>query len=256
MNHNESNIIWKVAGSVTAVVVLGWGLFQIIGLIAYEKVAFTREFGEDLTSLDVDVDDGSVTIVADRERGVQVVGSGNRGLFKQHHTEEVQGSSLVLRSNCNSPIAWCDLNYTIHVPASLAIDASSDNGRIRVRDVTANLVLSTSNGSIETTNVSGVLDLSSDNGSIRVIDSRSTEVRAETNNGSIRVGLLEVPTSVAMESDNGSITAVLPNNGVKYRTDTHSSNGSDKVSVNVDSSSPHVLKGRTSNGSITFKYAE
>jgi hypothetical protein len=253
MNTAETATLWKIAGGIVGVALLVVIAFQLVGLIAYEKIAFTRTFDQPMQSLDIHTENGSVTIYEDRTSGIELTGKGVHGLFKNRHTEELVDSTLTLRSSCSNFGSWCDLNYTLHVPPGLKIRVDSDNGRIRTHAVSAPLELSTDNGSIELNDPAGDLKLSSDNGTIRVNNAMSRHVEARTSNGSIAARFVIAPDRVNVSSSNGTLTVEVPNNGDKYRTDASSDNGRIRNSLGVDSSSPREITARTDNGSITLR---
>jgi hypothetical protein len=257
MMRTRTAIVWKSVGALATTAVLGWTGLSYLGLIAYEKVSFDRNFSsEAITTLDIASDAGSVTIVADRVSGVQLVARGHSGLFKNVHSEIIEGETLKIRSKCSGvSITRCDLNYTLHVPSSFVVNGVTNNGKTTVDGLTSNVNLRSDNGSIEVRNSTGALQLSSNNGTIRVVDSRSTYVHARTDNGSIRASFLSAPDVVDIESSNGGLTVEVPDTGEKYRTDTDTDNGKIVASVPVDSTSERLLKARTDNGGITLRHA-
>jgi hypothetical protein len=86
-----------------------------------------------------------------------------------------------------------NVEYTVHLPAGVKIDASTINGRVEVAGAGAEVIAQTVNGSIDVATSSG-------------------PVRATTVNGSViaRVDSLTSPGDVRIETVNGSVTAELP----------------------------------------------
>lgn len=255
MINKQLAIIWKLGGGLLAFALLGWIILNFVGLVAYEKVSFNRTFTEPITSLDIGSGAGSVTVIGDRESGVELEAHGNAGLSKNRHSEVVENNVLKIRTECYGiGISRCDLHYTLHVPPTFVVAGKADNGRMKIVGMRARVDLRSDNGRIEVQNSSGDMRLESNNGIIRVIDSRSKRVEMKSDNGSIRASFLESPDHVEADANNGTITVEVPENGQKYQTETHSNNGSIRNGLLIDSTSSKSIKANSNNGSITLRY--
>jgi putative adhesin len=127
--------------------------------------------------------------------------------------------------------------FTLRLPAALALDLRTSNGAISVSGVTGAVQLHTTNGAIDVRGTTGAMDLHSTNGAITLADvaSRST---LETTNGSINVRLAAgAGADLDLETRNGSITAP-------------GAAGGRQVKIAVGSGGPPVTA-RTTNGGIT-----
>jgi DUF4097 and DUF4098 domain-containing protein YvlB len=116
------------------------------------------------------------------------------------------------------------------------------------------LDLSTDNGSVEVNDVGGDLTIDGDNGSIRADDLTTDTVRAETDNGSIVLELLEPPTNVEARSNNGSAEVVLPRTEDFYNLATTTDNGDVSRDIRHDPTSTRHITIATDNGDVTARY--
>lgn len=96
--------------------------------------------------------------------------------------------------------------YTVHldvkIPDSLDLDLHTNNGKISVHDLSADVTADSSNGKIELTKVDGNVDLKTSNGIINVTGVQG-DVKAETNNGKVNIN--NVGGDLRVKSDNGAI---------------------------------------------------
>lgn len=175
----------------------------------------------------------------------------------------------------------------IQVPASVAVDVVTTNGRLQVSEVRGGADLKTTNGAIAAKHVSGKVvaetsngrvDLNEIDGDVWVETSNGAVaasaitggVQARTSNGRIRYTALHAPTqSVALRTSNGAIDVELPGQAAiafdldtsNGKVDVHgaealkiSSKNRTHLAGTVGEAGPE-LKARTSNGAIqvTFK---
>ena len=104
--------------------------------------------------------------------------------------------------------------FTLRLPATLALDLRTSNGAISVRGITGAVALHTANGAIDVSGVTGAMDLHTTNGAITLADvtSRST---LETVNGVSTCASPPAPRRLDLQTSNGSITA--PGTGRRRR---------------------------------------
>jgi DUF4097 and DUF4098 domain-containing protein YvlB len=116
------------------------------------------------------------------------------------------------------------------------------------------LHLSIDNGSVEVNDVGGDLTIDGDNGSIRADDLTTDTVRAETDNGSIVLELLEPPSNVEARSNNGSVEVVLPRTEDFYNLAIATDNGDVSGDIRHDPTSTRHITIATDNGDVTARY--
>ena len=126
------------------------------------------------------------------------------------------------------------LAYVIaRVPRSGAVDLSTENGPIEVRDLEGSVVVEATNGPLSLESCSGTVKATSVNGPIAVAGS-SGEHHLRTQNGPIAIALHGTrwsSGSLDARSDNGPLSLVLP---ADYRSG---------VRVDMSEHSPFVCKG-------------
>ncbi|MEU7425659.1 DUF4097 family beta strand repeat-containing protein [Streptomyces sp. NPDC040750] len=90
-------------------------------------------------------------------------------------------------------------------------------------------------------------------GSIQALGVAARNVRARSEDGSVRLELAAVPDLVDSRTADGSVSIVLPRAG--YRVTTGSHDGSVHVAVPRDNSSTHRVSAHTGDGAITVRTA-
>ncbi|TDC78019.1 DUF4097 family beta strand repeat-containing protein [Streptomyces hainanensis] len=142
--------------------------------------------------------------------------------------------TLSLTTDCGL-IGWCDVRYEIRVPRGTAVTVAGGSGAITATGFTA------------------PLEITSDNGAITVADAVAADVRATTENGTIRLAFAAVPEAVTATAENGAVTVELPR--ATYRVATTTENGDVDVDVPESADSPHTVTVRTENGAIALRTA-
>lgn len=248
---------WIVLGSLFAVPLLLFGTFQVVSQLAHDEETVQLTFTEPgIQTLDIRVDAGEIRVIGTDEDTISVTARISNGLRATTHDERVEGDTLVLRSSCPGVFAnFCSTDYTVRVPRHLTLIARGDNSRISVGDLTGGATITTDNGGVEALRIDGPLDLRSDNGTITADEIRSTDVQASSDNGSIRLTLVNPPERVQARSDNGSITIIVPDTDHTYATDLTTDNGNVNNHVRTDPASPRTITASSDNGSITVRYA-
>ncbi|WP_028800915.1 DUF4097 family beta strand repeat-containing protein [Streptomyces sp. 142MFCol3.1] len=160
---------------------------------------------------------------------------------------------LVLRMKCSGVVADCSARHRIVVPRGIAVTVDDGDGRVTARGFEEPLTIRTSDGSVRVSDSSGPLDLRSADGSIHALGVGSRQVRARTQDGSVRLELAAVPDLVESRSQDGSVSIALPE--ATYRVNTGSGDGSVRVSVPRADSSSHVVTAHTGDGKITVRTA-
>lgn len=233
----RARAVWIVVASAVAIVTLGWMTLQVVELLAHEERTEVTTFDQPITALDVDNDAGSVRVVATDAEVVTVTAEISDGLRATKQSQTLDGERLVLRASC--PVTggpWCRVTYTVEVPPTIAIDASADDGSVRIDGVTGDVSARSANGSVVVDDVAGGV------------------VSAHSSNGSVRIRLTEPPLSVLARSSNGNVEVILPNTADSYDVDASSGNGSTSTEVRTDPTSERRIEARSSNGNVTVRY--
>jgi putative adhesin len=252
-----SGLGWRAVGGVLAIGTVGWGAFNIVETLAHEeRTEVTTYDAADVRIVDVRNSAGSVTIEGAPERDeVTVTARISDGLRETGQSQALVDGRLELRGSC--PViggTWCDVDYTVEVPADVEVHVDADHGRIRVSQIDGPVDLDTDNGSIEAGSLSGRLAVQADNGSITAERLRSSVVVAETDNGSVTIELVEPPDTVEARSDNGRVEVILPNTEDAYDLDISTDNGDISDDIRTDPTSARRITIETDNGDATARY--
>jgi len=246
--------LWVTVGGILAVAGLGWGTYTVISLLAHEEHTEQSSFAAaDVSAVDIDNDNGSVTVTASDGDTVEITADVSDGWQATEVTSSVVDGVLELRASCPLFVSiWCSVDYTIAMPADrpLTIDGS---GPLRVRGMTGPVNIDGDDGAVELDDIAGDLTVSNDNG--RIVGRRltSSTVDAQNTNGRIELSFLDPPQTVSARTENGRIDVVVPDTDVLYRVDLHTENGSTDNAVRTDPGSDHVIDLSTQNGSITLR---
>lgn len=248
---------WKAAASIAAAVVLMWGLNLAVTQIAHEERTTTTEFdAAGLTTLDVHIGSGSLTVVGTDSEVVKVTARISDGLRSTSQSQTVNGDRLELRGSCYAFLtSFCNVDYTVELPSRMAVRARLDNDDIRLRGVSGDVDVRTENGSITVSGSgAGAMTLSSDNGSVTGTDLRASSVSARTSNGGVALGFARAPSIVDASSDNGDVTVTVPDDASTYALTTGSSNGSAAAPIRTDPDSSRRITAQSSNGDVLVTY--
>jgi len=189
---------------------------------------------DDPRGLDVDIVNGSITLVRDdtipaMEVTAVIGGGGVTGSWWGRHPEAhraaVEGATLVttrddsgrvtvrvdvprtlLGFRTNPPRTF----VTIRTPAITAVRAETANGTIRTTGDLGTLALHTTNGSVIVVDAGSAVRVASTNGSLDISGAMSA-VQADTTNGRIRIAVADgSQAEIEADSTNGSVTLELP----------------------------------------------
>ncbi|MFG2633511.1 DUF4097 family beta strand repeat-containing protein [Streptomyces sp. NPDC048362] len=252
---------WGRAAGVGGVVLAVVALATACGASAADdKHPEHRSFGLHGRTLTVDSDDSALDLVVSdsvKSDEVQVT-----RWFQGHVTvggkpkvtwAMKDGDRLVLRMRCSGVVADCSARHRIVVPRGVAVTVRDGDGGVNARGFAEALTVRTADGSVRISDSSGPLDLRSADGSIQALGVAARNVRARSEDGSVRLELAAVPDLVDSRTADGSVSIVLPRAG--YRVTTGSHDGSVHVAVPRDDSSTHRVSAHTGDGSITVRTA-
>jgi hypothetical protein len=250
-------VLWKIVGTIVVVGTIGFGSVQVVSALAHEENTSVRTFDDPaITTLDLDSHAGSVRVVGTDRDAITVTSEVSDGLFPTDHTAAVEGDRLVLRTTCPPVIGlFCSVDYTIEVPADLAIVVHVDNGSATVTGIDGTVDVSADNGGVDLDGLTGVVQADADNGSVEGVNLRSTRVEATSDNGSVRLSFVVEPEVVVAGTDHGSVEIVVPDTPVAYRVDLSSGHGSTDAAVRTDPNGERSLTGRSDTGSVSARYS-
>jgi Putative adhesin len=250
--------VWMIVASLVTLPVLLFGGVQLASALAHEEHTEVTEIdAEGLRSVDIDNEAGSVRVVGVEDAdAVTVTARISQGWRSTGHEVRRDGDRLVVEGRCPVFLSeWCSVRYTIEVPADLAVVADNDNGRVTVTDIAADVEASSDNGRVEVARVEGDVRLESDNGSVTATDLRAGRAEGTSDNGAVRLELVDAPDEVVATSDNGSVEVVLPRTDDLYAVDASSDNGTVSFPIRTDPDAERTITAQSDNGDVTVTYA-
>jgi beta-lactamase regulating signal transducer with metallopeptidase domain len=218
---------------------------------------------DDPKSLDVEVDNGSITVIRDDSlKSMQVtVVVGDRSDSRSDsdsHRAAVQGATLVAERDSSGQVKVRvnlpglglfrnnppSTNVTVRTPGLSGVRAESMNGSIRTEGDLGKLALETINGSIDAAGAASVVEADSNNGSISIAGTM-TSVKAESTNGNVDIS--GAMASARAETANGKIRIAVPA-GSKAVIDAESVNGG--ITLEIPASWDGAIDASTTNGRL------
>ena len=248
-------LAWLIPGAILAVAALGWGTYNVLSLLAHSERTTTDRFAAaDVDSLDIRNEEGSITVNTGASDTIVVTAHIHDGWQATDVSSRIVDGRLVVRGGCpafGSP--WCNVSFTVDLPADRPMTINGSNGSVRVRGAAGIIDVDTDNGSIDLDDVSGTIRASTDNGRITGRRLTSAVADATTRNGRIELSFVDPPQSVSARTNNGRIELIVPDDEVLYRVDLRTQNGSTDNLVRTDPSSDRVIDLTTDNGAITVR---
>lgn len=217
-------------------------------------------------TLDIDSFNGNIIVTSFDSNSVRVQATLKRAdKIDYRVTQFGNDIQLKARQSQSTSLNAPSVSVEITAPANSELILRTSNGSVEVRNFEAGAIIRTSNGRITVAGMRGDLEADTSNGSIDVSNFTGA-VTLGTSNGSIRFAGKLVPGSRNdMETSNGSITIDLDNNpSVLFDGSTSNGTVSSDFPVLTTSTGRTHLEGKigdgeaeltatTSNGSITVK---
>ncbi|WP_131831093.1 hypothetical protein [Frankia sp. CcI49] len=249
---------WIAFGSVVAVTTLVYGAVSYMQLWAFDRSSTRGVFTQDVRSLDVHNGAGSTRIVATDADEIVVEAKVTYGLRKPTNESWVDGEKLVVQASCHPFLSqWCGVDYTIRVPADVAVHVRGSGGGVRVEGIDSAIDVSSSGGGVRVDDVGGPLRLRSSGGGITGQRLRSEMVDVSSSGGGVRLTFASAPSDAVVRSSGGGVTVVVPDTGEPYNIRASSSGGSVRTSqVRHDPSSPSRIDVGSSGGGVTVRYPD
>jgi hypothetical protein len=209
------------------------GVFTANTLLDSEKTE-TFAVTEPVQKLVLRADAGNVKVVAADADRVTVRRTTHWVTSEPKPTKTVSGGVLRLADDCDGWTTFrCETSYRVEVPRGLAVDVKVDSGDIDVRGVIGAVSLSSGSGDVSGHGLAGA------------------RLRATSDSGDVRLGLVSSPSSVEALTDSGDVDVELPRG--EYALDTQTDSGDTSVHgiVRYDRA-PHAIKAHSDAGDVTI----
>lgn len=249
---------WRIGGTVVTVVVLTWGLVQVVGVLGRSTAAVDVELeAAGIEELLVEVASGSIEIRGTDDELVRVRGEVTSGLTSTRHREQLVGGRFVVSSECvGGPLStFCAVDHVIEVPRAMPVVVRSSETSVRLEGLTGRVDVETRNDAVTGDELSGSeVRIESRNAPVALNSVRSPVVSVRTANDAVTTAFDEPVDQLTIDSSNGAVEVVLPDTPDPYAVALDTSNGAEVVSVRTDPTALRRVTVRTSNDDISVRY--
>jgi hypothetical protein len=238
---SKGRLAWLVTGAVVTVVLIASGSISLWFAVSYQAKIYylvqRASYAGQPASLTVQLTSGSITVLAGPAGRVQVTRDLQWSTVRPVSHESWTGRALGIQQDC--PVGLfnqtCAISYTIVVPPSVTVSASTDDGTITVA------------------RLAGRLTLASQSGGITVTGSRSAVVQASTYSGDVSLALAGEPLLVQGDTLSGDVRITVPP-GRSYNVDTQVVAGSQVIQVRRNPGVLQTISASTDSGDILVGY--
>jgi hypothetical protein len=145
-------------------------------------------------------------------------------------SHKVSGGTLTLTYTC--PSSDCGIDYTVTVPAGLAVQVVADAG-----DVTL-------------TGLGGAVQVQADAGDVRASGLGATRAKLVADAGDVTLGFDTAPANLSVQASAGDVKITLPGT-VGYAVTATADAGDTHVTVPTSPGSAHVVQAESDAGSVS-----
>ncbi len=241
---SPTNLLLRVtltlAAALVAAALVAYGAITLLDLAARHTFDLRITYA-DVSSLKLDADTGDVHLESWPISGQLIVDTHvTEGLWTpRRQSVRNRAGALALSSSC-SPVfgTECGADYTISVPAGIAVNASTGDGDLDAQDLST----------------TAPLRLSSSNGNVTALRIAAGSVSLQSGNGDVTAQLTNPASQLTATSGNGDVTLTVPNTSYAV----HASSGDGTVSdqtLRIDPSSPRRISASSGNGDVTITAA-
>lgn len=229
-------------------------LAGIAWLVIAQMLQTERSISESFDGVDritVSAASGSVELVPAPNNQVSVQRVDNYVLNKPSIEQRVDGSSLVLESDCGGlSLGTCASDYELSVPAGVSVEIETTSGDVEANNIRSDVRAVTGAGDVMAEQMYGRLDLQTRTGDVDLDQIASLEVKAVTDSGSVGLVTVSGPDRVEVTTESGDADVKLPENFGPYRVDATSANGVATVDLGSDPSAQRAVTVRSGSGEV------
>lgn len=169
-----------------------------------------------------------------------------------------QGDTLTVSVDCPRSTfgRQCTVDYTMDVPASVAIEAEVSSGDITLEGLAGPATLRTSSGDVRVRHFSGPsLDTRSTSGDVILDDLSATTLTAEATSGDIRATFAAAPTTVDATATSGDVTVVVPRSETTYKVRMDTTSGDATSDIGNTEGGTGSISVRATSGDVRIRLA-
>lgn len=249
---------WLIAGALATAVALVAGLAALwLWFADPDEAVETRSqtYTQAVDRIELNLAAGHITVVAGQSGQVAVERRLQWKRSKPTTSEEWSGDALRITATCPGDGEDCAVDYTVRVPAGVAVSAQTGAGDMSVRDLTGQVRLDSGSGHVTVDNTTGDLSVVTAAGDITGSGLRSASTSVETEAGHVTLRFAAAPTTVRSISAAGDVAISVPQGTEGYLVRAETKAGDREVRVREDSSSTHTISASTESGHVTVGYA-
>jgi Putative adhesin len=249
---------WLVVALVTGLVVALVSGLGVVNKLAQQGYSGFAVYRQQVDTLAVDADSGSVTVRPGPPGEVTV--RQNLQWVTVRPTVRVghDGGTLTVSVRCDDhgllAELGCSADLTILVPPQTALTSTGASGDLTVQRLSGSLNLGTSSGDIVLDQVSGPVQIVSDSGNLDAEGLRCVRFQARTGSGPVHAVFAAPPQQVQVTSDSGPVDLGLPR-GSGYRLSGRSDSGPRNVDETLsDATATATITVNTTSGPVSIGY--
>jgi len=144
----------------------------------------------------------------------------------------------------------CSVDFTVQVPASVAVQTNDGTGDISLRDLTGPVDVTLGTGDVDLTGLHGRVRVSSHTGRISGSALQSTDVDLTGATGDVTAEFARVPDDVQAVTGTGTVHVTVPQGTTGYRVQARTTTGKATVDVPQETSSARSIVAKASTGDV------
>lgn len=164
-------------------------------------------------------------------------------------SEAWNGDTLRVTATCPDGES-CSVDFTVQVPASVAVQLNDNVGDISLRDLTGPVNVTLGTGDVDLTGLSGRVRVASHTGRISGNALQSTDVDVTDATGDVAVDFAKVPDKVQAVTGTGAVHVTVPRDTTGYRVQAQTTTGKTAVDVPQETSSARSIVAKTATGDV------
>ncbi|AEA25020.1 hypothetical protein Psed_2820 [Pseudonocardia dioxanivorans CB1190] len=247
-------VLVVVAVLVVLVAAVG-GVLQLLSTAVHATTTTDTTYAPTSPSLAVTTPSGDVSLVPSADGLVHVRTQARHGLTTPDLQAHDGPAGLVLDADCQGFAGdFCQVTYTIALPATMAVTVRSGGGDVVARDLTGRVAVQLGAGDATFTGLAGDLSVHTVSGDVVGTGLRSPSVLVQTTTGDVTLASATAPSGVTVTSRSGDVDVAVPA-GSSYRVVADSPSGRSRVLLPPDPAATATLSVTSDHGDVTVRPA-
>jgi hypothetical protein len=255
-----TNTAWRAAAAgftiavIAAGVLVAWNVWGVP--FAPQTETQHQTYDRPITTLVFsDFASSDITVTAGEPGRVEIQRDLRWNGTKPGFTESWEGETLTVSHGCHGFVMdQCSIRYTVRVPASVALEAESSSGDVRVSKLTGALRVTTTSGDVTVAGATAQLTVATTSGHVRTDDLRAGPVEVSTTSGDIDLVFSTAPQTISVAATSGDTNVRLPNDHMAYRVAVQTTSGDRRVTVDQSQDAGRAISVHATSGDVTIGY--